>query len=87
LHEGGLRIRRDHEGAIYFERPDGRVIPRQGYRLEDVLDDGLLDDAMSPYARLAAVIHAHKPSAEVRETAAVYRLSTRARSERGSMRA
>jgi hypothetical protein len=26
---------------MYFQRPDGRVIPRCGYRLDDVLDDGV----------------------------------------------
>jgi hypothetical protein len=30
LHEGGFKIRRDQEGTIYFQRPDGRVIPRFG---------------------------------------------------------
>jgi len=40
LHEGGFTIRRDAQGEIYFQRPDGRVIPRFGYRLEDMRDDG-----------------------------------------------
>jgi hypothetical protein len=39
LHEGGFRIRRDAEGRPYFQRPDGRVIPRFGYRLADMRDD------------------------------------------------
>ena len=49
--------RRDGAGGIYFERPDGRVIPRFGYRLDDVRDDYAVDES---------------PSTEVRETAAVY---------------
>ncbi len=39
LHEGGFAIRRDAQGEIYFQRPDGRVIPRGGYRLEDRVDE------------------------------------------------
>ena len=39
LHEGRFRIRRDSGGTLYFQRPDGRVIPKAGYRLEDILDD------------------------------------------------
>jgi Domain of unknown function (DUF222)/HNH endonuclease len=78
LHEGDFRIRRDHEGAIYFQRTDGRVIPRGGYRAEDVLDDDIaldsLDDALSEGARLAAIVHSRNPSAEVRETAGIYLL-------------
>jgi hypothetical protein len=39
LHEGAFRIGRDDDGALYFQRADGRVIPRGGYRLDDVLDE------------------------------------------------
>jgi hypothetical protein len=39
LHEGRFAIRRDTLGAIYFQRADGRVIPKGGYRLNDMLDD------------------------------------------------
>jgi hypothetical protein len=77
LHEGDFRIRRDHEGTIYFQRMDGRVIPRGGYRAEDVLDDDVLDsldDGLSEVARLAAIVHGRNPSAEVRETAGIYLL-------------
>jgi hypothetical protein len=59
LHEGGFKICRDQGGSIYFQRPDGRVIPRFGYRLDDMCDD----------YEVAA-----DPSTEVRERAAVYRL-------------
>ena len=39
LHEGGFSIDRDQNGAIDFRRADGRVIPRAGYRPEDMIDD------------------------------------------------
>ena len=39
LHEGGFAIHRDANGDIYFRRPDGRVIPRFGYRLDDMRDE------------------------------------------------
>jgi hypothetical protein len=67
LHEGGFKIRRDGDGAIYFQRPDGRVIPRHGYRLDDMRDE---------YAA------AENPSCEplaVREVAAIYDLRSAAR--------
>ena len=34
-------MHRDEGGDIYFRRPDGRVIPRSGYRAEDMIDDGI----------------------------------------------
>jgi hypothetical protein len=60
LHEGGFKIQRDAAGEPYFVRPDGRVIPRFGYRLDDVRDDCVGND---------------NPSMEVREPAVVYRVS------------
>ena len=72
LHEGGFRIRRDHEGAIYFHRADGRVIPRCGYRPEDALPDSLVMGDTSAEGWLAAMVNGRKPSAEVREEAPVY---------------
>jgi hypothetical protein len=39
LHEGGFKLRRDAQRRLYFQRPDGRVIPRFGYRLADMRDD------------------------------------------------
>jgi hypothetical protein len=39
LHEGGFRIGHAADGTAYFQRRDGRVIPRFGYRADDVLDD------------------------------------------------
>ena len=62
LHEGGFKIRRG-DGANCFQRPDGRVIPRFGYRLDDLRDD---------YAV------AENPSTEVREPAVVYRVAAAA---------
>jgi hypothetical protein len=35
VHEGGFKMRRSEGSAFYFQRPDGRVIPRCGYRLEE----------------------------------------------------
>jgi hypothetical protein len=58
LHEGAYTIGRDVDGAVYFARPDGRVIPCDGYRLDDQLDDSC----------------AAEPSAEVRERAGNYAL-------------
>jgi hypothetical protein len=64
LHEGGFKVRRESTGEMYFERPDGRAIPRFGYRLDDMLDDDRLDDADDAVAV--------QPSTEVREPAATY---------------
>ena len=58
LHEGGFKLRRDAAGELYFQRPDGRAIPRFGYRLDD-----LRDDYVAP----------ENPSMEVREPRAIYR--------------
>jgi hypothetical protein len=63
LHEGGFRIAIDANGDRYFQRPDGRAIPRCGYRLADVLDDGVEvaelceDENTSAEAWLAAVVN------------------------------
>jgi hypothetical protein len=50
LHEGGFRTRRDAAGEILFQRPDGRVIPKHGYRLEDQCDDFADDEPASAEA-------------------------------------
>ena len=61
LHEGGFTIHRDESGGIYFRRADGRVIPRGGYRVEDMIDDGIgadgadLDRA-SAEGRMVAIV-------------------------------
>jgi hypothetical protein len=61
LHEGGFTIERDGTGALVFRRPDGRVMPRGGYRAEDMVDDGIgadgadLDRAATE-ARMGAIV-------------------------------
>jgi hypothetical protein len=44
VHEGGFGIRRDVEGEMWFRRPDGRVIPRHGYSMDDMCDDFTVSD-------------------------------------------
>jgi hypothetical protein len=79
LHEGRFGIRRDRDGAIRFERADGRVIPRGGYRVEDICDDDS-DEGMALVASidrlLERIVQSRKPSAEVREASGVYYLGT-----------
>jgi Domain of unknown function (DUF222)/HNH endonuclease len=63
LHEGGLTIHRDSNGGLYFRRPDGRVIPRSGYRAEDMLDEvavPLPGENPSAEARMAAIVHSYE---------------------------
>jgi hypothetical protein len=43
VHEGGYRIRKDHQGRWYFRRPDGRAVPRCGYQPDDMVDEGAGD--------------------------------------------
>lgn len=69
LHEGGFTVRRESTRELCFRRADGRVIPRHGYRLEDIVDD--FEDAprakdAEPAERTAP---AKRTSAEVRESA------------------
>jgi hypothetical protein len=70
LHEGGFHIATDPGGERRFLRPDGRMIPRSGYRLDDVLDDGVDasalcgDDHTSAEAWLAAVVNQRNISAD-----------------------
>jgi hypothetical protein len=68
MHEGGFSMRRDASGALCFKRPDGRAIPRGGYRYEDWTDDFIAGHRGSDVAN---------PSAEVRETRAVYASGSR----------
>jgi len=63
LHEGGFTIHRDSNGGIYYRRPDGRVIPRCGYRAADMLDDveiALPGENPSAEVRMAAIVHAYE---------------------------
>lgn len=74
LHEGGYRIRRDYRGEHYFARPDGRVIPRCGYRESDVTDDVEPEDpSMEGWS---SAVRPANPTMEVREPRAVYRITT-----------
>jgi hypothetical protein len=60
VHEGGFTIHEDARGGIYFRLPDGRVIPRSGYRAEDMLDDvavALPGENPSAEGRMAAIVH------------------------------
>jgi hypothetical protein len=95
LHEGGFSIVRDDEGmdargrttqgavveggTLRFVTDDGRSIPRNGYRLEDFVDDdiGGAEDADQKPSRegfCTTTVQREWERSEVRETAAVYRL-------------
>ena len=43
VHEGGFKMWRDERGELCFQRPDGRRIPRGGYRYEEIDPD--VDDS------------------------------------------
>ena len=73
LHEGGFGIRRDYRGERYFVRPDGRTIPRCGYRVDDYTDDDVGEDPSMEASHHPATDREH-PAMEVREPRAVYRL-------------
>ena len=64
LHEGGFGIRQEGSGERYFVRADGRVIPRCGYRADDVLDEPITLDHASAEAWLSAIVHGRNPPAE-----------------------
>jgi hypothetical protein len=72
LHEGGFRIAIGADGGHCFERPDGRVIPRCGYRLAGVLDDGVDvgalcdDERTSAEGWLSAVVNRRTASPHAR---------------------
>ena len=66
LHEGGVTIHRDESDGIYFRRPDGRVIPRAGYRADDMVDDGIGADGaeldrVSAETRMSAIVRGVAP--------------------------
>ena len=55
-------MHRDDCDAIYFRRADGRVIPRGGYRAEDMIDDAIGADGAefapaSANGRMIAIMH------------------------------
>jgi hypothetical protein len=77
LHEGGFGIVREEGGTLRFVTADGRTIPRNGYRLEDFVDDdigGDTDGAGEPSREgfFTAWVEPDAARAEVRETRAVY---------------
>ncbi len=72
VHEGGYCIRRDAEGQVYFQRGDGRVIPRCGYDAEDARPDPVNLEDTSAEGWLAALVKRPKPSAEVRDAVGTY---------------
>ena len=59
--EGGFTIRCDANGDVYFRRPDGRVIPRFGYRLDDMRDEPSAEvrEAAGIYRSTLAVDRSH----------------------------
>lgn len=71
LHEGGFRMRKDPDGEMCFERPDGRVIPRGGYRHEDMVDETVAPDLCANPSMEGCAARA---SMEVREPRATYGL-------------
>lgn len=72
VHEGGYGIRRDAEGQMYFQRADGRVIPRCGYDTEDARPDPIHLEHTSAEGWLAGLVKRPRPSAEVREPVPAY---------------
>jgi hypothetical protein len=79
-HRGAFSIVKQADDTLRFVTADGRTIPRNGYRLEDFVDDdvdGETDDALDDAPRrgfCATTVQREWERAEVRETAAVYRL-------------
>jgi hypothetical protein len=79
LHEGAFSIVKEGDGTLRFVTADGRTIPRNGYRLEDFVDDdiggGDVGDAdASRDAFRPTTVQSDLKRAEVRETRGVYRL-------------
>ena len=76
LHEGAFRIAKEADDSLRFVTADGRTIPRNGYRLEDFVDDDMGDAAANPPRGgfCTAAVQREWERAEVREPAAVYRL-------------
>jgi len=62
VHEGGFRIERDYQNCWFFKRPDGRAVPSNGYRAQDMLDDDIGSDIESDFSELSRVVN--NPSAE-----------------------
>ncbi len=83
LHEGRFSMRR-RDGHLEFRRADGRVIPRSGYRREDIVDD-TADESMCVEGSAAPSAEGFRTPMEhdrsghgptsVREPQGVYRVS------------
>ena len=58
IHEGGFTIERDYQNQWFFKRPDGRAVPANGYRLQDMVDE----DTGVEVSELSALFN--NPSAE-----------------------
>jgi len=76
-HEGGVSIVKEADGTLRFITRDGRTIPRAGYRRDDFVDDGVAGDDQEPSAEgfCSTDVQPKFDRNEVRETAAIYRLS------------
>jgi hypothetical protein len=75
LHEGGFGAQRNADGTLTFARVDGRVIPRAGYRVEDLTDDEV---AAGPSREGYRPMMVQNPSTEVCELRTVYRVTSAA---------
>jgi hypothetical protein len=76
LHRGAFGIARQGDDSLRFVTADGRTIPRNGYRLEDFVDDDIGGDAENPPRGgfCTTGVQPEWERGEVRETAALYRL-------------
>ena len=78
LHGGGFRIVKEADDTLRFVTADGRSIPRNGYRLEDFVDDAVngaqhADQNPSREGFCTTAVQQEWERGEVRETAAVYK--------------
>jgi hypothetical protein len=67
---------KEADDSLRFVTADGRTIPRNGYRLEDFVDDDIGGDVENPPRGGFCTTTVQQPweRSEVRETAAVYRI-------------
>jgi hypothetical protein len=79
LQEGAFSIVKEEDGTLRFVTADGRTIPRNGYRLDDFVEDDIggadVSDAnASRDGFCTTTVQRDFEPSEVRETAPVYRL-------------
>jgi hypothetical protein len=75
LHRGAFGIVKQANDTLRFVTADGRTIPRNGYRLEDFVDDDVGGDENPPRGGFCtATVQSEWQHAEVRETAPLYGL-------------